>query len=109
METALNILLDDSIECSEKLLDALKKADSQDADDYLEDIQALSARREQLLHQLFEQHSPAALVDCSAQLVMIEQLDKDIIKAAQHQKKTFAQKVIKQRKNTKATSAYLSK
>jgi len=109
MNTALNILLADSIECSNKLLDALNNIEQQDDDGYIEDIEALSVRREELLHQLFEQYSPESLVDFTAQLVMIEQLDKNIINAAQHQKKTLAQKVIKQRKNTKATSAYLSK
>jgi len=109
MNNELEQLINQNIELSSALLDALLALEVEYNDDSLAMVNSLSTQRAQALHTLFSQHQQSDLLQFSTLLTTIAQLDSQLIKLATKNKQLMAKKVLKQRKNTKATNAYLSK
>lgn len=97
------------IEQSNELLDAFEQFHLDNSDEYLEKINTLSVQRDSTLRDLFSQHQPQALGLFEQQLKTIGELDQQLLSIANAQKSDLAKKVLKQKKNNKATNAYLSK
>ncbi len=109
MSSELQQQIELSIEQSNQLLDAFEQFHLDNSDENLEKINSLSAQRDIALRELFSQHQPQALGLFSQQLKTIGELDKQLLSIANAQKSNLVKKVLKQKKNTKATNAYLSK
>jgi len=109
MSDVLKQQIEDSIEQSNKLLEAFAQFEKDNSDDNFAAVTELSQKRSQSLHQLFSQHQQTELAQYSQLLSTIAQLDQQLLSTATQQKSLMAKKVIQQKKNTKATNAYLNK
>ena len=72
-------------------------------------LAALQLARDQAIKQLFQHHSQQQLPPYSALLQQVVDLDSQLQQLANDKKDMLAKSIIKQKRNTKATNAYLGK
>jgi len=102
-------IIKQAIELSQVLLEGFNAYSTADADDEkLAIIIEQSKQRERLLAALFSSYAKDQLAHYPTQLSEIASLDQQLLVEANALKNEMAKRVIKQKKNTKATNAYLS-
>ena len=106
MEDILELSLIKIVEHSDALLNEFCLFSIEDSE--LDGIISQTKTRDKLLKQLFTQNSKSELARFPDLLNKIAALDSELVKHAEQLKATLAKKVIKQKKNNKATSAYRS-
>ncbi|MDP2559844.1 hypothetical protein [Psychrobium sp. 1_MG-2023] len=100
--------LDVIIELSQQLLAVIETVASNEAtNDTLEQLTILSNARDKAIKTLFNEYSHEELAPNQERLQKIADIDQQLQQTSQSTKAQMAQQVIKQKKNTKAASAYL--
>lgn len=96
------------IELSNKLIGAIKSVALNNDDEKLPPLLAdLASQRAIAIKALFSEHSDRELQQHSALLQQVVDLDSALQQISNTKKNTLAKAIIQQKKNTKATKAYL--
>ena len=96
------------IDLSSQLIISLNQVEL-DNSEFDPQIASLQLARDQAIKQLFQHHSQQQLQPYSALLQQVVDLDSQLQQLANDKKDMLAKSIIKQKRNTKATNAYLGK
>jgi len=108
MSQSLIQAIEQTLEQSQGLVAAFNSYVSDESDDNLTIIIERSEQRAQGITALFSNYSKDQLAQFPSQLSNIAVLDKQLIELGSSLKDVMAKRVIKQKRNKKATNAYTS-
>lgn len=107
MSEEIKSQIEANIALSDALLEAFSQFENEKSDENLASLNTLTTQRTDSLRRLFDNNQSHSLAQYPQLLNTIASQDKLLVELATKQKSMLAKAVIKQKKNTKATSAYL--